>query len=131
MTLKNIEFLKVRSFELALMHPHFQLALLYESDLTKVTCFASLISNLEQPLRCSSYLHLLHYLQNQNVQKNVKKKLGSFPSFFQILYAYLASFALAASARAVKAVASFTAKSASILRFTSISANFKPCINCE
>ena len=38
---------------------------------------------------------------------------------------------LAASARAVKAAASLTAKSASILRLTSISANFKPCINCE
>lgn len=126
MTLKNIEFLKVWSFELALIHRHFQLTLLYESDF-----FASLISNPKQPLGCSSYLHLLHYLQNQNIQKNVKKKLGSFPSFFQILYAYLASFALAASARAVKAAASFTAKSASILRFTSISANFKPCINCE
>ena len=44
---------------------------------------------------------------------------------------YLPSFALAASARAVKAAASLTAKSASILRLTSISANFKPCINCE
>ena len=38
---------------------------------------------------------------------------------------------LAASARAVKAAASLTAKSASILRLTSISANFNPCINCE
>ena len=47
------------------------------------------------------------------------------------LNSYLPSFALAASARAVKAAASLTAKSASILRLTSISANFKPCINCE
>ena len=31
----------------------------------------------------------------------------------------------------INAAASLTAKSASILRFTSISANFKPCINCE
>ncbi len=39
MTLKNIEFLKVWSFELALMHPHFQLALLYESDLFRKSYF--------------------------------------------------------------------------------------------
>ena len=48
-----------------------------------------------------------------------------------LLWTYLANFALAASAKAAKAAASLTAKSASILRFTSISANFKPCINCE
>ncbi|AGU77785.1 hypothetical protein SII_0598 [Streptococcus intermedius C270] len=49
----------------------------------------------------------------------------------QPLFLYLSNFALAASARAVKAAVSLTAKSASILRFTSISANFRPCINCE
>ena len=38
---------------------------------------------------------------------------------------YLPSFALAASARAAKAAASLTAKSANILRLTSISANCK------
>ena len=39
LTLKNIEFLKERSFELALIHRHFQLALLYESDLCRKSYF--------------------------------------------------------------------------------------------
>ncbi len=44
-------------------------------------------------------------------------------------YLFKASFAW--SANAVNAAASFTAKSANILRLMSISANFKPCINFE
>ena len=42
---------------------------------------------------------------------------------------YLANADLACSAKTVNAAASLTAKSANILRFISIPANFKPCIN--
>lgn len=49
--------------------------------------------------------------------------------FFYIAYLAKASFAW--SANAVNAAASWTAKSANILRLMSISANFKPCINFE
>ncbi len=36
---EKYEFLKERSFELALIHRHFQLALLYESDLFRKSYF--------------------------------------------------------------------------------------------
>ncbi len=50
---------------------------------------------------------------------------------FSYSSAYLAKASFAWSANAVNAAASWTAKSANILRLMSISANFKPCINFE
>lgn len=79
------------------------------------------------------YLVISIYLYITEILLKFDRYKKTHPENLDVFFysAYLAKASFAWSANAVNAAASWTAKSANILRLMSISANFKPCINFE